>query len=120
MQDELKEIFINQKEFEVILEYGEILQERNFFNKNIGYALQQFRYISDGKKAVIHPHFTYYGFRYVRLTKWKGSVNIDDFIGCAVYSNLKIIGHFETDHSLVNRLVLNCLWSQKDNFSKKH
>ena len=104
------------KGFEVIIEHGEILQDGNFYNKNIQPALQQFRYISNGKKAIVHPHFTYYGFRYARLTQWKGRPNINDFTGCVVYSDLEIAGRFETGHSLVNKFLLNSLWSQKDNF----
>ncbi|KAK8842995.1 hypothetical protein M9Y10_025182 [Tritrichomonas musculus] len=104
------------KGFEIIVEHGEILQEENFFRDNIRSALEQFRYISDGNEAVVHPHFTYYGFRYMRLTKWEGPVSIDNFVGCNVYSNLDMAGHLETGLPLVNRLILNGLWSQRDNF----
>ncbi|KAK8880529.1 hypothetical protein M9Y10_003208 [Tritrichomonas musculus] len=104
------------KGFEVVVEHGEILQDGNFFRENIRTALQQFRYVSDGNQAVVHPHFTYYGFRYARLTNWEGEANIDDFVGCSVYSDLDMAGHLETGVPLVNKLILNGLWSQKDNF----
>ena len=101
---------------EIYLKKKKILQEENFFRDNIRSALEQFRYISDGNEAVVHPHFTYYGFRYMRLTKWEGPVSIDNFVGCNFYSNLDMAGHLETGLPLVNRLILNGLWSQRDNF----
>ena len=108
------EIKINApKGFETVIEHGEILLKKIFYNKNNRSALQQFRYISDGNESIVHPHFTYFGFRYVRLTKWEEPVNIDDLVGCVVYSDLKIIGHLETGENLVNKLISNSLWSQK-------
>lgn len=53
---------------EIVLDFGEILQEGNFYNKNYRDAKSQFVYISDGRKEIVHPHFTYFGFRYVRVT----------------------------------------------------
>ncbi|KAK8839328.1 hypothetical protein M9Y10_032263 [Tritrichomonas musculus] len=104
------------KGFEVLIEHCEILQEGCFYNGNIGDGIEQFRYISDGNERIVHPHFTYYGFRYIRLTQWEGPVNLEDFDGCVVYSDLEITGHLETGNSNVNKLFSNCLWSQKDNF----
>lgn len=104
------------KGFEIILEHGEILQEGNFFRENIRSALQQFRYISDGKEAVTHPIFTYMGFRYVRLTQWEGPVDINNFVGCCVYSDLDDTGHIETGVPIVNKFISSGLWSQRDNF----
>ena len=43
-------------------------------------------------------------------------MNIDDFVGCVVYSDLEIIGNLKTGVPLVNKLISNSLWSQKDNF----
>ena len=84
------------KGFRVIVQHGEILQEGNFFNENLRSALQEFHFISDGKESVVHPHFTFYGFRYAKLKKWDGPVNIEDFVGCLVYSDLEIIGNLKT------------------------
>lgn len=62
------------KDFKVIIEHGEILFEGNFYNENNRSALEQFCYISNGNETVVHPHFTYFGFRYARLTNWEGQV----------------------------------------------
>ncbi|KAK8836088.1 hypothetical protein M9Y10_040045 [Tritrichomonas musculus] len=104
------------KGFEVIVEHGEILQEGIFFRDNIRSALQQFRYISDGKELVVHSHFTYHGFRYARLVQWEGPVNIEDFVGCNVYSDLDMVGHLETGVPIVNKFISSGFWSQRDNF----
>lgn len=46
---------------------GEILQDGNFFHKNYRTARAQFAYVSDGQKRSVRPHFTFYGFRYLRV-----------------------------------------------------
>ena len=51
------------KDFKVIVQHGEILQEGNFFKENLRSALQEFHFISDGKESVVHPHFTFYGLK---------------------------------------------------------
>lgn len=55
------------------------------------------------------------GFRYAKITGPK-KVNLDDFIGEVVYSDLIQTGTIETSNSKVNRLSLNALWGQKGNF----
>jgi alpha-L-rhamnosidase len=101
---------------EVLLQHGEILQEGNFYRDNLERAKAEFRYISDGEEAVVRPHFTYYGFRYVKVSGWHGEVNAEDFTGCVLYSDMETTGHIETNNPLVNRLFLNALWGQKGNF----
>ena len=98
------------------LQYGELLQEGNFYRDNLRTAKAEFTYISDGTEAVARPHFTFYGFRYVKISGWPGKINVDDFTGCVLYSDMEVTGHIETSNSLVNRLFLNALWGQKGNF----
>lgn len=76
----------------------------------------EYRYISDGEVKKIRPYFTFYGFRYVKLTKWEGDVNLEDFTGLVLYSDMEQTGNITTDNPLVNRLFLNALWGQKGNF----
>ncbi|GMQ62107.1 alpha-L-rhamnosidase [Vallitalea maricola] len=101
---------------EILLQYGELLQEGNFYRENLRTAKAEFKYISDGGEAVARPHFTFYGFRYVKINGWYGEVNADDFTGCVLYSDMELTGHIETSNPLVNRLFLNALWGQKGNF----
>ena len=98
------------------LSYGEVLQDGNFYNGNLRSAKAEYMYISDGKKRVAEPHFTFYGFRYVRVEGLSHPVNLDDYVGCVVYSDMEETGTVVTSDSRLNRLYENAKWSQKGNF----
>ncbi|MGB4660691.1 MAG: family 78 glycoside hydrolase catalytic domain, partial [Mobilitalea sp.] len=98
------------------ISHGEILQEDNFYRDNLREAKAEYIYISDGTERVIEPHFTYFGFRYAKLEGFQEPINLEDFTGCVVYSDLELTGNIETSDPLVNRLFLNALWGQKGNF----
>lgn len=100
----------------VHLQYGEVLQGGNFYRDNLRTARAEHIYIAAGRTATVEPHFTFFGFRYVKISGWVGELNIDDFTGCVVYSQLDIIGNIETSNEKVNQLFKNALWGQKGNF----
>ena len=100
----------------IVLDHGEILQNGNFYNENYRSAKAQFVYVADGRKENVRPHFTYFGFRYVRVTGWPKAVKAEDFMGKVVYSRMEQTGEIHTGHTGVNRLFLNALWGQKSNF----
>ena len=50
------------------IQTGEILQDGCFYNENLRTALSEYVYVSDGTEKVIIPHFTYYGYRYVKVS----------------------------------------------------
>lgn len=101
----------------IVLDFGEILQEGNFYNENYRSAKSQFVYVSDGSKEVVWPHFTYFGFRYVRVTGWNEELNPKDFTAKAVYSDLDRTGYFECSNDKINRLYENSFWGQCSNFT---
>lgn len=101
---------------EVILDFGEVLQNGNFYNENYRTAKSQFTYVSNGQPELVRPHFTYFGFRYVRVTGWIGELNSDDFTGYVLYSDLERTGTFFCDNEKVNRLYENTIWGMKSNF----
>ena len=100
----------------IVLDFGEILQDGNFYNENYRSAKSQFTYISDGREEWVKPSFTYFGFRYVRVTGWNGEIWKENFIGKAVYSCMEVTGKIETGHTGVNQLFSNAMWGQKSNF----
>lgn len=100
----------------IILDFGEILQEGNFYNKNYRDAESQFVYISDGRKEVVRPHFTFFGFRYVRVAGWPGCINKEDFCGKVLYSDIQRTGYIKTSNPKINRLYENTVWGLKSNF----
>jgi alpha-L-rhamnosidase len=98
------------------LEFGEVLQGGNFFRDNLRTAKAEYVFIANGADTVAQPYFTFYGFRYVKVSGWAGEVNAEDFTGCVVCSQLDVIGHIETSNAKVNQLFRNALWGQKGNF----
>ena len=99
----------------ISLQMGEILQDGNFYNKNLRQARATFTYVSDGKEKWIRPHFTYFGYRYVKV-EGVNIVNTDDFKSIVIYSDLSDTGKIETNNKLVNRLFENVIWGEKSNF----
>lgn len=100
----------------VVIEAGELLQEGCFYRDNYRSAKACFTYVSNGKKEIVTPIFTYTGMRYVRITGWPGMPDPSIFTGEVIYSALERTGFIHTSEPLVNRLFENCLWGQKSNF----
>lgn len=71
-------------------------------------------YISGGNDAVYQPHFTYHGFRYVRVI-CDETVSIDDFTAIVLSSDNEDLGSFETSNKDINQLYENTRWSQRSN-----
>ena len=55
---------ILNKNQELKITHGEILQKGNFYNANYRTAKAILKYKGDGEKRIYEPKFTYYGFRY--------------------------------------------------------
>lgn len=96
--------------------FGETLQEDCFYNGNLRTAKQRFTYISGGRETWARPHFTFYGFRYVKLEGFGDEVDPYDFVGQVLYSAMDQVGFAKTGQEKVNRLIQNVLWGQKGNF----
>ncbi len=101
---------------EIYLQHGEVLQEGNFYRENLRSAKAEYTYIANGEETVAEPRFTFYGFRYCKVSGWPGELDPDDFTGCVVYSDMDLIGELETSNAKVNQLIQNVLWGQKGNF----
>ena len=99
----------------VHLQFGEILQNGNFYNKNLRTAKAEYWYVSDGQEHEIIPKFTFYGFRYVKI---EGATHLtaDDFTALVLYSELPQTGTLQTGNALVNQLIHNAEWGQLGNF----
>ena len=98
------------------LEAGEILQKGNFYRGNLREARAAFVYTSDGKPKWVRPHFTYMGYRYLRVTGLTQPIKKDNFKADVIYSAMSETGNIETENPLVNRLFKNIQWGQKSNF----
>ena len=100
----------------IVLDHGEILQDNNFYHDNYRTAKAQMVYISDGRRETVRAHFTYFGFRYVRVSGWPGEVKPEHFSGKVVYSDLDTTIHFGCADQKLNRLAMNAYWGQRSNF----
>ena len=101
-----------------MLEAGEMLDDDgNFFRDNLRGAQAQLRYTSTGDDGQwVRPHFTYYGFRYLRLTGYPGTPDSADVRAQVIHSDLGITGNIRTGNALLDRFFLNTLWGQRGNF----
>ena len=102
----------------VIIQHAEVLDKKgNFYTTNLRAAKAMSTYILKGKgEEFFEPHFTYYGFRYIKVEGIKGNLNPDDFMAVAIYANMKSTGTFTTSNALINQLQHNIEWGQKGNF----
>lgn len=101
---------------EVHFDFGEVLQQGNFYNDNYRSAVGGFTYRSDGREETVCQRFTFYGFRYVRVTGWPGEPDATDFDSPVLHTHLDRTGWLTTGHKGLNRLYENVLWGQRSNF----
>ncbi len=99
----------------VTLTYGEVMQNGCFYRDNLRTAKAEYIYVSDGTPQRVRPHFTFYGFRFVKVEGLE-VVRPGDFAACHIRSDIDPIGHIETDNPRVNQLFHNAMWGQFDNF----
>ncbi|MCU6709164.1 glycoside hydrolase family 78 protein [Paenibacillus sp. J5C_2022] len=102
----------------IILHHAEVLdKEGNFYTDNLRSAKQEIRYIcKGGEEEVFEPHFTFQGFRYVRVTGYPGDIALERFTAIVLHSDMEQAGTFECSDSMLNQLQSNIVWGQKGNF----
>ncbi|MDF3078373.1 MAG: alpha-L-rhamnosidase [Sphingobacteriaceae bacterium] len=102
----------------VIVNHAEVLdKEGNFYTDNLRGARQENKYIlTGGKEDVLEPHFTFQGFRYIKISGYSGKLDSNKLTGVAIYSDMKPTGAFSTSNALINQLQHNIQWGQKGNF----
>ncbi|MBQ8089034.1 MAG: family 78 glycoside hydrolase catalytic domain [Clostridia bacterium] len=100
---------------EILLEYGELLQNDCFYRDNLRSAKARYAFISAGTPEHVRPHFTFYGFRFVKVSGLE-TVDPEAFTACVIHSELTPTGQIETSNEKVNRLFLNAWWGQLGNF----
>lgn len=105
-----------KKGTKITLDFGEVLQDGNFYRGNYREANSQYIYVSDGNEETVTPHFTYFGFRYVKVTGWPCEIQKEDFMGKAVYSELEQTGFLHTGNAKIDQLISNTIWGLKSNF----
>ncbi len=102
----------------VTIQFAEVLdKDGNFFTKNLRAAKATDTYIlKGGSEEVFEPHFTFHGFRFVKLINYPGELTKDKITGVVIHSDMKNTGAFSCSDSLINQLQSNIQWGQRDNF----
>ncbi len=101
----------------IVIDHAEIIDyEGNFYNENYRSAKARIVYTGDGEEHTWKPEFTFYGFRYVRLTAFCGDVEPLAFTAIVVHSDMERTGYFECSDEKINQLYHNIIWGQKGNF----
>jgi len=96
---------------EVLDKYG------NFYTENLRSAKCKNEYIlKGGEVESFEPHFTWQGFRYVKIEGYPGEIKAENFSAVALYSNMPSTGSFTTSNTLINQLQHNIEWGQNGNF----
>jgi len=98
--------------------HAEVLDKNgNFYTENLRIAKQQNIYVLNGKGVQqFEPHFTFQGFRYIKVEGFPGELKPENITAIAMYSDMPVTGTFESSHPLVNQLQHNIQWGQKGNF----
>ncbi|MBO5290172.1 MAG: family 78 glycoside hydrolase catalytic domain [Clostridia bacterium] len=104
------------KEFK--LYHAEILdKDGNFYTENLRGAKAQVSVISDGVERAYKPHFSFQGFRYIKLEGFENEdINLENFTAVVVFSDMKRIGYFACGNDLVQQLYENIVWGLRGNF----
>ncbi|MGE6598093.1 family 78 glycoside hydrolase catalytic domain [Bacillus proteolyticus] len=111
----VRHVYSGQK---IELQHAEILnKDGSFYTGNLRKAKQKIVYIAKGEaEEKFEPHFTYQGFRYVKISGLTQPPQITDFEGIVLHTDMEKATEFETSNPLINQLHHNVEWSQRGNF----
>ena len=100
------------------IHHAEVLdKEGNFYTTNLRSAKQENNYVLSGEGIeIFEPHFTFQGFRYIRVQGYEGALRPEDFEAVALYSDMQHTGTFTSSNPLINQLQHNIQWGQRGNF----
>jgi alpha-L-rhamnosidase len=102
----------------ITISHAEVLDKYgNFYTDNLRAARAQAKYVLRGEgEEFFEPHFTFFGFRYIKVEGYPGQLKAENFTAVALYSDMKPTGEFTSSNSLINQLQHNIQWGQKGNF----
>ncbi|MEV0457805.1 family 78 glycoside hydrolase catalytic domain [Catellatospora methionotrophica] len=103
----------------VTLRHAEVLNaDGTIYTDNLrvaGLATDRFTLAGTGAQEVWTPRFTVHGYRYVEVTGFPGTPNLDTITGLAAWTSGAQLGTLTTSNSLINQLQQAILWGQRSN-----
>lgn len=102
----------------ITISHAEVLDKNgNFYTENLRGAKAQAVYILKGNgEEVFEPHFTFFGFRYIKVEGVTGDLQPGNFTAVALYSDMEKTGSFTSSDTLINQLQHNIEWGLRGNF----
>ena len=104
----------------IALSHAEVMdRDGNFYTENYRAAKAKLHYTCCDGRQTWHPHFTFFGFRYIRIDAFPGGATLakpENFTAIVVHSEMKRTGHLSCSDPLLNQLFSNIIWGQKGNF----
>ncbi|MEI8113820.1 MAG: glycoside hydrolase family 78 protein [Bacteroidia bacterium] len=103
---------------QITLKFAEVLdKEGNFYTANLRSAKATDVYILKGEgEEIYEPHFTFHGFRFVKIEGLSTPPSLDLITGEVIHSDMKPTGSFACSDPMINQLQHNIQWGQKGNF----
>ncbi|MBD0369115.1 MAG: family 78 glycoside hydrolase catalytic domain, partial [Flavisolibacter sp.] len=103
---------------QIIIHHAEVLDKAgNFYTDNLRAARATDTFIlRGGGEEIFEPHFTFHGFRYLKIDGYPGAIQPENFTAVALYSDMPKTGNFTSSHPLLNQLQHNIQWGQNGNF----
>jgi len=103
---------------QVTLKFAEVLtKEGNFYTENLRRAKCTDNFILNGTgQEVFEPHFTFHGFRFVKIEGLSVQPTLDQITGVVIHSDMTPTGSFACSDPMINQLQHNIQWGQKGNF----
>jgi alpha-L-rhamnosidase len=121
----------------ITVDHAEVLdKDGNFYTDNLRAAKSENKYIVTGAgEQRFTPHFTFHGFRYIRIKGYDGEIRTGsgkseaaqksssginsqtlNISAVTLYSDMEQTGSFSCSNPLLNQLQHNIQWGQKGNF----
>lgn len=102
----------------ITVSHAEVLDKNgNFYTENLRNAKAQAVYTLKGNgEETFEPHFTFFGFRYIKVEGIAGELKPEDFTAIALYSAMQQTGSFTSSDTLINQLQHNIEWGLRGNF----
>lgn len=105
-----------KKDAQIQIRYAELLDDKGMLNTaNLRTAQARDLIISNGKKMVYCPRFTYHGFRYAQVDGITCKDSLKRAKAIHIRNNVSVRGEFSCANDLINQIQKMCMWTESSN-----